>query len=56
VGLIRPEAYARDVADAVRFLRGGHETIISELEQQMHAASAELGLYFRYRLLDALVW
>ncbi len=42
VGAIDAQAYARDVADAVRFLRGGHAEILRELEAQMLEASAEL--------------
>ena len=42
VDAISREDYARDVSDAVKFLRGGHEEILQDLETQMHAAAAEL--------------
>nr|WP_246434613.1 excinuclease ABC subunit UvrC [Quisquiliibacterium transsilvanicum] len=42
VGAIDAEAYARDVADAVRFLRGGQAEILQDVEAQMHAAAQEL--------------
>jgi excinuclease ABC subunit C len=42
VGAIDAEAYARDVADAVRFLRGGQAEILQDLEAQMHAAAQDL--------------
>ena len=35
-------AYGRDVSDALRFLRGGHEAVLAELSQAMHDAAAEL--------------
>jgi len=42
VGAIDAQAYARDVADAVRFLRGGHAQLLEELEARMLEASNEL--------------
>ena len=42
VGAVDADAYARDVADAVRFLRGGQAEILQDLEAKMHAAAAEL--------------
>lgn len=42
VGAIDAQAYARDVADAVRFLRGGHAQLLGELEARMIEASSEL--------------
>jgi excinuclease ABC subunit C len=37
VKLISPEAYARDVADAERFLRGDTQEVLDELQQRMMA-------------------
>ncbi len=42
VGAIDAQVYARDVADAVRFLRGGHEQVLRELETQMLEAAQQL--------------
>ena len=42
VNLISPEAYARDVDSAVRFLRGGHREILEELERAMNEAAQAL--------------
>ena len=42
VAAISPEAYAQDVAQATRFLRGGHREVLQGLEAQMQAAAAEL--------------
>ncbi len=42
VGSISPPAYAKDVADATNFLRGGHRDVLQALEDQMHGAAAEL--------------
>ena len=42
VGAIAPQAYAADVRDATRFLRGGHREVLQELEAQMHQAAAQL--------------
>ncbi len=43
VKLISPEAYARDVADAERFLRGDTQEVLDELQQRMmsHADALE---------------
>jgi excinuclease ABC subunit C len=43
VGLITTEAYARDVADTERFLRGDTEEVLDELQQRMmgHALALE---------------
>lgn len=42
VQIIDADQYARDVSDAVRFLRGGHAQVIEDLEHQMLQASSEL--------------
>jgi len=42
VGLIEADAYAADIDRAVRFLRGETDAVIAELEDKMHALSAEL--------------
>ncbi len=42
VQIIDAEQYAKDVSDAVRFLRGGHAQVIQDLEHQMLQASSEL--------------
>jgi excinuclease ABC subunit C len=43
VGLIPPEAYARDVADAEKFLRGDTQAVLDDLQQRMmtHAQTLE---------------
>ena len=42
VAAIAPQAYASDVEDASRFMRGGHREVLQAVESQMHAASSEL--------------
>ena len=42
VQAVGPDAYAADVRDAVRFLRGGHREVLQDLERQMLEASGEL--------------
>ncbi len=42
VGAIDPQRYRTDVDAAVRFLRGGHQEVLGELEAAMHAAAGEL--------------
>jgi excinuclease ABC subunit C len=42
VGKIDAQAYARDVDDAVRFLRGDHADVLEALEAEMHQAAQEL--------------
>jgi excinuclease ABC subunit C len=42
VKLISPEAYARDVADAERFLRGDTQAVLDELQQRMMAHAEAL--------------
>ncbi len=42
VGLIAPPRYAEDIDRAVRFLRGGSDEVMRELEQRMHELSIEL--------------
>ncbi len=42
VGAIDAQAYARDVAQAVRFLRGGHQEVLRETEARMHEAAEAL--------------
>ncbi len=54
VGLISAAEYARDVASAVRFLRGGHLELMRDIEAAMHAASAELRFEEAAKLRDRL--
>ena len=54
VGLIGAKEYSRDVAAAVRFLRGGHLELMREIEADMHAASAELRFEEAAKLRDRL--
>lgn len=42
VGLIEQTAYAHDVESAMRFLRGGHQEVLEELESAMFKASEAL--------------
>ncbi len=42
VGLVSAEAYARDVADTERFLRGDTEAVLDELQQRMNAHAQAL--------------
>ncbi|MBL8334200.1 MAG: excinuclease ABC subunit UvrC, partial [Rubrivivax sp.] len=42
VGFITPEAYARDVADAERFLLGQQDQVIADLQAQMMTAAEAL--------------
>ncbi len=42
VGKIDAQDYARDVDDAVRFLRGDHAEVLEALEAEMHQAAQEL--------------
>ena len=42
VAAVSPEQYEKDVGDATRFLRGGHRDVLQALEEQMHAAAADL--------------
>jgi excinuclease ABC subunit C len=42
VAQIEEAAYRSDVDAAVRFLRGGHQEVLKDFEQRMHAAAAEL--------------
>ncbi len=54
VGLISAAEYSRDVAAAVRFLRGGHLELMREIEAQMHSAAAELRFEEAAKLRDRL--
>ena len=51
VGLVSAPDYARDVADAERFLLGDHETVMSELQASMmaHADALEFERAAEYR-------
>jgi excinuclease ABC subunit C len=55
VGLISAEDYARDVEDAIRFLRGQGEAVIESIASRMEAASAaqryELAAQYRDQLV-----
>ncbi len=42
VGAISEEAYARDVSDAMRFLKGEHRVVLSEFEHRMQTLASEL--------------
>ena len=42
VGLVDQDSYARDVAAAAKFLRGGHQEVLKDLEQKMLGAAEEL--------------
>jgi excinuclease ABC subunit C len=42
VNAIDESAYGRDVNDALRFLRGGHDAVLAELGHAMHEAAADL--------------
>lgn len=42
VGAVTPEAYRDDVDAAVRFLRGGQQEVLREVEARMHVAAAAL--------------
>jgi excinuclease ABC subunit C len=42
VGAVDEAAYAADVDTALRFLRGGQQEVLRDVESRMHAAAAEL--------------
>ncbi len=42
VGAISEEAYAQDVSHAMRFLKGEHQTVLSEFERRMQILASEL--------------
>lgn len=54
VGLITPEDYARDVADAMRVLDGRNAEVIADLGNRMERASAELKFERAARLRDQI--
>jgi excinuclease ABC subunit C len=54
VGLISPEGYAQDVGRAVRFLNGASGEVVSELEQRMNDAAAQLRYEEAAELRDRL--
>ena len=54
VNLISAPDYARDTANAVHFLRGQHQDVLRELEQQMHALAEALRFEEAARLRDRI--
>jgi excinuclease ABC subunit C len=54
VGLVAPEAYARDVADSERFLRGDTEAVLAELQQRMGAYAEALEFELAAQVRDQI--
>jgi excinuclease ABC subunit C len=54
VRLVTPEAYAQDVADAIKVLEGRNNEVIEDLARRMEEASARLAFEHAARLRDQI--
>ncbi len=54
VGLVSPEAYARDVHDSVRVLEGRNDEVVADLGRRMEQAAAALEFEAAARLRDQI--
>ena len=54
VRLVTPEAYAQDVADAIKVLEGRNNEVIEDLARRMEDASAKLAFEHAARLRDQI--